>query len=321
MDKLEPEEQVELLQRLKAAHAEGTQTALDQMKSVFGPEELKETRDQLESMLGAGSACGQVPACALQLTRSIKELDGLLAQYKTQSELTPKVDAALLAFDLATSGIVGAVRGPILDAIRLSATRAAGGSLEMAAAKMAYADGASWAVRNGEVLAADGKTVLARQNPVTGKYDSILVPKPGVKPSPPPVEVIPPGMSRPFRPANPNFPPDAAVVDAMNSPMLKKMTEACTSVDCSEIAEKLLSSAGGKGKILEVRPKTANNLSIYENSVIERNLNYHQVYTDGRYVYDPRLSSSPVPKGDWEMHMRGMNPDGVSISDKLRGMQ
>ncbi|MFX3872683.1 hypothetical protein ACJBUF_10490, partial [Streptococcus suis] len=63
MEKLEPEEQVELLQRLKAAHAKGTQTALDQMKSVFGPEELKETRDQLESMLGTGSACGQVPAC------------------------------------------------------------------------------------------------------------------------------------------------------------------------------------------------------------------------------------------------------------------
>ncbi|WP_233639599.1 hemagglutinin repeat-containing protein [Achromobacter xylosoxidans] len=171
MEKLEPEEQVELLQRLKAAHAKGTQTALDQMKSVFGPEELKETRDQLESMLGTGSACGQVPACALQLTRSIKELDSLLVQYKTQSELTPKVDAALLVFDLATSGIVGVVKGPVLDAIRLSATRAAGGSLEMATAKMAYADGASWSVRNAEVLASDGKTVLARQNPITGKYE------------------------------------------------------------------------------------------------------------------------------------------------------
>ena len=183
IDKLEPEEQVELLQRLKAAHAEGTQTALDQMKSVFGPEELKETRDQLESMLGAGSACGQVPACALQLTRSIKELDSLLVQYKTQSELTPKVDAALLVFDLATSGIVGVVKGPVLDAIRLSATRAAGGSLEMATAKMAYADGASWSVRNAEVLASDGKTVLARQNPITGKYEPVgsFLPAPPVR--------------------------------------------------------------------------------------------------------------------------------------------
>lgn len=119
----------------------------------------------------------------MQLTRSIKELDSLLVQYKTQSELTPKVDAALLVFDLATSGIVGVVKGPVLDAIRLSATRAAGGSLEMATAKMAYADGASWSVRNAEVLASDGKTVLARQNPITGKYEPVgsFLPAPPVR--------------------------------------------------------------------------------------------------------------------------------------------
>ena len=319
MDKLEPEEQVELLQRLKAAHAEGTQTALDQMKSVFGPEELKETRDQLESMLGAGSACGQVPACALQLTRSIKELDGLLAQYKTQSELTPKVDAALLVFDLATSGIVGVVKGPVLDAIRLSATRAAGGSLEMAAAKMAYADGASWTIRNAEVLASDGKTVLARQNPITGKYEA-TVPRLWQGNSPA-LEFVPPGMERPFRPVNPTFPPDAAVVNAMQSPQLKQMVKACDQSDCSEIASKLLESAGGKGMILEVRPKNSGKLNIYENNDLTVNNFYHQVYTDGRYVYDPRLSTTPIPKGDWEMHMRGMNPTGVSITTNLQGLQ
>ncbi len=48
---------------------------------------------------------------------------------------------------------------------------------------------------------------------------------------------------------------------------------------------------------------------------------YHQVYTDGRYVYDPRLSSQPIPKGDWEQHIKGMNPDGVTISDKLQGLR
>ena len=142
------------------------------MKSLFGPESLEATRAELEAMLGGNSACGQVPACALQLKNSIKELDSLLAQYKRQSELTPKVDAALMIFDLATSGVGGVIRGSVFDAVRMSATRAAGGSLEMAAAKIAYADGASWTVRNAEVLAADGKTVLARQNPITGKYDS-----------------------------------------------------------------------------------------------------------------------------------------------------
>lgn len=44
------------------------------------------------------------------------------------------------------------------------------------------------------------------------------------------------------------------------------------------------------------------------------------VFTDERYVYDPRLSSSPIPKGDWEQHIKGMNPDGVRISDKLKGL-
>ncbi|WP_332610256.1 hemagglutinin repeat-containing protein [Achromobacter sp. ESBL13] len=172
-DQLQPEEYEDLIQRMKAANAEGTQQALDQMKSVFGPESLEATRAELEAMLGGNSACGQVPACALQLKNSIKELDSLLAQYKRQSELTPKVDAALMIFDLATSGVGGVIRGPVFDAVRMSATRAAGGSLEMAAAKIAYADGASWTVRNAEVLAADGKTVLARQNPITGKYDAV----------------------------------------------------------------------------------------------------------------------------------------------------
>jgi len=158
---------------MKAANAGGAQQALDQMKSLFGPESLEATRAELEAMLGGNSACGQVPACALQLKNSIKELDSLLAQYKTQSELTPKVDAALMIFDLATSGVGGVIRGSVFDAVRMSATRAAGGSLEMAAAKIAYADGASWTVRNAEVLAADGKTVLARQNPITGKYDAV----------------------------------------------------------------------------------------------------------------------------------------------------
>ncbi|HBP5363692.1 TPA: adhesin, partial [Pseudomonas aeruginosa] len=34
-----------------------------------------------------------------------------------------------------------------------------------------------------------------------------------------------------------------------------------------------------------------------------------------------RLSSQPIPKGDWEQHIKGMNPDGVTISDKLEGLR
>ncbi|WP_280003205.1 hemagglutinin repeat-containing protein [Achromobacter mucicolens] len=171
-DRLEPEEYDDLIRRIKAAHAEGTQQAMDQMKSVFGPEAIAETRAALEAMLGSGSACGMVPSCALQLTNSIKELDSLQNQYETQKLLTPKIDAGLMIFDLATSGILGTVRNAGTTTLRMILTRAAGDSLEGAAAKLAYADGAKLVVHNGEVLGHDG-TVLARQNSVTGKYESV----------------------------------------------------------------------------------------------------------------------------------------------------
>ncbi|MDT3312751.1 hemagglutinin repeat-containing protein [Pseudomonas sp. rhizo66] len=157
--------------------------------------------------------------------------------------------------------------------------------------------------------------------------DGDLPPKDGVKPSevepPPPEKVpdefIPPGMDRPFRPVNPEHPPIQSVVDAMESPLIKKMV-ACDSVDCSEIAIKLFDAAEGKGKIIEVRPVQSGKLTLFENGKIEADQIYHQVYTDGRYVYDPRLSSNPIPKGDWEQHIKGMNPEGVKISDNLKGL-
>ncbi|MBK5529905.1 DUF637 domain-containing protein, partial [Pseudomonas sp. TH06] len=133
-------------------------------------------------------------------------------------------------------------------------------------------------------------------------------------------EVIPPGMDRPFRPVNPEFPPSKSVVDAMESPQIKNMVS-CSRTDCSDIASKLFDASGGKGAVIEVRPARAGDLNVYENGVKEPGQFYHQVYTDGRYVYDPRLSSNPIPKGDWEQHIKNINPGGVSISDKLKGLK
>ena len=133
-------------------------------------------------------------------------------------------------------------------------------------------------------------------------------------------EFIPPGMDRPFRPVNPEFPPNKSVVEAMESPQIKSMVR-CSGADCSDIASKLFDASGGKGAIIEVRPVKAGDLNVYENGIKEPGQFYHQVYTDGRYVYDPRLSSNPIPKGDWEQHIKNINPNGVSISDKLKGLK
>jgi len=95
--------------------------------------------------------------------------------------------------------------------------------------------------------------------------------------------------------------------------------EHCT--DCSDIAPKLLESAGGKGKIIEVRPTLPNQLNVYENGKTAHEQAFHQVYTDGKYVYDPRLSLKLIPKGDWEKNIKSINQGNVTLSDKLQGLK
>jgi filamentous hemagglutinin len=79
-----------------------------------------------------------------------------------------------------------------------------------------------------------------------------------------------------------------------------------------------LKAAKGKGQIIEVLPSgKSKELTIYELGV-RRDFTYHQVYTDGQYVYDPRLTSEPIPKGDWEIMMRSLNPGASFNSVKMR---
>ncbi len=82
---------------------------------------------------------------------------------------------------------------------------------------------------------------------------------------------------------------------------------------------KFLTVSGGKGYVVEVRPSEAGGLNVYENGVLESDQFYHMVYTGARYVYDQTLSNAPIPKGDWEQHMKEVNPGGLRISRNLKG--
>ena len=73
----------------------------------------------------------------------------------------------------------------------------------------------------------------------------------------------------------------------------------------------MLEAANGEGRIIEVTPNEGRLLKLYEYGVTtEEEFRYHQVYTDGQYVYDPRLElDRAIPKGDWEKLIRGLNPN------------
>ncbi|MET8800953.1 hypothetical protein ABZV91_31825 [Nocardia sp. NPDC004568] len=81
--------------------------------------------------------------------------------------------------------------------------------------------------------------------------------------------------------------------------------------DCSEIAEKLKRTAGEVGEILKIEPAPGQELTVEEYGIPEEFL-YHEVYTDGKYVYDPRHSPEPIPIEQWRRTMLGDNP-GATI--------
>ncbi|RFA24285.1 hypothetical protein CAI21_22280 [Alkalilimnicola ehrlichii] len=113
-----------------------------------------------------------------------------------------------------------------------------------------------------------------------------------------------PGIDRPFRQINPEHPPNAAVVEHMSSMRI------CTGTDCSEIADALRNVAG-EGRILRVTGQGGGDLRLLEHGRVDSGFRYHEVFTDGRYVYDPRLNDTPVPEGDWIRMIQGLNPGAL----------
>lgn len=125
-------------------------------------------------------------------------------------------------------------------------------------------------------------------------------------------DVYLPGLNKPIRPVNPNFPLNINAAQELKS---KRMIEVIQNdgFDCSEIADIMFKSANNKGYIMEVKPIKQGNLNVYENGSMVTHQYYHQVYTDGKYVFDPRVSTTPIPKGDWEQHIRNINNGDVII--------
>ncbi|TLF74502.1 RHS repeat-associated core domain-containing protein, partial [Nocardia cyriacigeorgica] len=105
------------------------------------------------------------------------------------------------------------------------------------------------------------------------------------------------------RSPNPAYPPDPRLDELMNRSYHQN-------TDCSEIAEMMLERADGEGRIIRYEPAdrfgavgTPENLGRTITDYI-----YHEVYTDGRYVYDPAFSNTPVPLGDFHRIMKSLNP-------------
>ncbi|MFI6545557.1 putative T7SS-secreted protein [Streptomyces prunicolor] len=106
-----------------------------------------------------------------------------------------------------------------------------------------------------------------------------------------------------FREPNPDYPPNSTATEAMRS------APTGGNIDCSEVAEYILRRTEGDGKIINFTAHNDPAINIPENSgKVVTEYRYHDVYTDGRYVYDPAMRSTPIPYGDYERAIRLLNP-------------
>jgi filamentous hemagglutinin len=110
-----------------------------------------------------------------------------------------------------------------------------------------------------------------------------------------------PGIDKPFTSPT-GQPPNPKALVAMGRITISQ------GIDCSEIAEDILSGASSQGLVLRVEPSVGNQLILLEEGELRREFFYHEVYTDGKYVFDPRLSSQPVLLEEWKILMEYLNP-------------
>ena len=81
--------------------------------------------------------------------------------------------------------------------------------------------------------------------------------------------------------------------------------------DCSEIATDFYDTAGQQGKIYRIEGKDGV-INGYEYGKVY-DFEYHEVYSDGVYIYDPRYQNTPVLKDDYFRALKEINPDGFDV--------
>jgi hypothetical protein len=87
-------------------------------------------------------------------------------------------------------------------------------------------------------------------------------------------------------------------------------------VTCDELADYLFAASGRKGGILHIDAGTIRN-SAGRGQCYSREFVFHEVYTDGTHVIDPKYRLAPVLRTEYEALIKRLNPDGVEITFRV----
>ena len=139
---------------------------------------------------------------------------------------------------------------------------------------------------------------------------------------------VSPGIGRPLRSVNREFPPDESILQFMNSHRITKLIN-INSIDCLEIAEEIYNhvkigaivyfahkETTWPSTAAQLNPSSFSSTILVPEQIKDQNKNieyaYHAAYTDGRYIYDPRMSSRATPRTDYTRFIKALNQGAVS---------
>ncbi|MGH7169073.1 MAG: hypothetical protein ACRELG_02195 [Gemmataceae bacterium] len=85
-------------------------------------------------------------------------------------------------------------------------------------------------------------------------------------------------------------------------------------IDCSQLANELLEASGRHGGEMVINPSQDQIRVRFPIKFGIEQGNYHSVYCDGEFVFDPRFRDTPTPRAEYEALIRELNEGNVDIN-------
>jgi filamentous hemagglutinin len=129
---------------------------------------------------------------------------------------------------------------------------------------------------------------------------------------PPPPEMGPPRPPELMGPPEPQPAPNPAAADLLQDPAFQE--QALSGAECTDLGGALQDAAGNQGGTLSVSPGEGATTVQHPTQLGVAESNFHQVFTDGNYVFDPVYSTKPIPIAQYIELIQDLSGGNVEIS-------
>lgn len=121
------------------------------------------------------------------------------------------------------------------------------------------------------------------------------------------------GLGPPMAPAPRQVQPNPNALELYQHPEFKALVDN-DAIDCSQLANELLEASGRQGGEIVINPSQGQIRVCFPTKRGIEDGNYHSVYCDGEFVFDPRFRNTPVPRTEYEALIRALNGGNVDIN-------